>query len=147
MIYINEKINRDEWETFSVGKTTFNDEALRQAGPFPSSLPRHPPQLTQTGEMVIFKMRKTQPAYNLISNNCQNFASNMVDAIHRGSHKKFATSFAVYQAATGPGTVLELFPEEEEGVGEEAAGESVRLAERVMDENTGKLNKHDKLVG
>jgi hypothetical protein len=31
VIYINNKINREEWHTFEVGKTKFNDEALRQA--------------------------------------------------------------------------------------------------------------------
>lgn len=34
VIYINEKTNREEWHTFEVGKTRFNDEALRQAGEF-----------------------------------------------------------------------------------------------------------------
>lgn len=32
VIYINEKINREEWQTFEVGKTRFTDEACRQAG-------------------------------------------------------------------------------------------------------------------
>jgi len=32
VIYINEKVNMEEWHTFEVGKTAFNDEALRQAG-------------------------------------------------------------------------------------------------------------------
>lgn len=32
IIYINEKLNRDEWHTFEIGKTRFNDEGLRQAG-------------------------------------------------------------------------------------------------------------------
>jgi hypothetical protein len=32
VIYINGKINREEWHTFEVGKTKFNDEALRQTG-------------------------------------------------------------------------------------------------------------------
>ena len=32
VIYINEKIVEEEWHTFEVGKTRFNDEALRQAG-------------------------------------------------------------------------------------------------------------------
>ena len=32
VIYNNEKLNREEWHTFEVGKTRFNDEALRQAG-------------------------------------------------------------------------------------------------------------------
>ena len=31
MIYINAKIDRAEWHTYEVGKTRFNDEALRQA--------------------------------------------------------------------------------------------------------------------
>ena len=34
VIYINEKVNRDEWHTYEVGKTRFNDEALRQAGEY-----------------------------------------------------------------------------------------------------------------
>ena len=38
VIYINERLNRDEWTTFEVGKTRFNDEALRQAGEY-SALP------------------------------------------------------------------------------------------------------------
>lgn len=38
VIYINEKIKRDEWHTFEVGKTRFNDEALRQAGKYSESL-------------------------------------------------------------------------------------------------------------
>lgn len=32
VIYINEKVNREEWRTFEVGKTRFTDEALRQTG-------------------------------------------------------------------------------------------------------------------
>lgn len=31
IIYINEKLDREQWHTFEVGKTRFNDEALRQA--------------------------------------------------------------------------------------------------------------------
>ncbi|KAJ9130828.1 DUF862-domain-containing protein [Pleurostoma richardsiae] len=100
VIYINEKIDREEWHTYEVGRTRFNDEALRQAG-----------------EMVIHSMREKRPAYNLISNNCQNFALLMLDAIQIGAHKEFGTSFAVYQRAIGAGTVLDLFvdnvPEED----------------------------------
>lgn len=32
VVYNNETLNRDDWHTFEVGKTRFNDEALRQAG-------------------------------------------------------------------------------------------------------------------
>lgn len=35
IIYFNEKVKREEWRTFEVGKTRFTDEALRQAGEFP----------------------------------------------------------------------------------------------------------------
>ena len=38
VIYINEKINREEWQTFEVGKTRFTDEACRQAGLSPLPL-------------------------------------------------------------------------------------------------------------
>lgn len=31
VIYINEKLNRDDWHLFEVGKTRFNDQALREA--------------------------------------------------------------------------------------------------------------------
>jgi hypothetical protein len=34
IIYINEKINREEWRTFEVGKTRFNDQAIRKTGEF-----------------------------------------------------------------------------------------------------------------
>lgn len=32
VIYTNAKIDKEEWHTFEVGKTRFNDEALKQAG-------------------------------------------------------------------------------------------------------------------
>jgi hypothetical protein len=32
IIYINDKLKRDEWHTFEVGKTRFNDQALLKAG-------------------------------------------------------------------------------------------------------------------
>ena len=34
VIYINEKIKREEWRTFEVGKTRFNDQAIRKTGEF-----------------------------------------------------------------------------------------------------------------
>lgn len=34
VVYINEKLNRDDWHTFEVGKTRFNDEALREASEY-----------------------------------------------------------------------------------------------------------------
>ena len=35
IIYINEKLVKENWTTYEVGKTKLNDEALRQAGEFP----------------------------------------------------------------------------------------------------------------
>ena len=32
IIYINEKLKREDWHTFEVGKTRFNDQALKKAG-------------------------------------------------------------------------------------------------------------------
>ncbi|ERS97491.1 hypothetical protein HMPREF1624_05659 [Sporothrix schenckii ATCC 58251] len=145
VIYINETVVAGDWHTFEVGKTHFNDEALRQAG-----------------EMVIFNMRQKRPAYNLISNNCQNFALFLLDAIQVGKHREFGTAFAVYQRATGQGTIADLFapnaPDEpdvvEPAAGEQATDASVAqkkkdyfqgivdFAKKVMDDNTKKVDSH-----
>jgi hypothetical protein len=103
-------------------------------------------------EMVIHNMREKRPAYNLISNNCQNYAVLLLDAIQIGAHREFATSFAVYQAATGAGTISNLFkdthPEEQRLEGEVAAGvplgrvDTVHTAQQVMDQETTKLDNH-----
>ncbi|KAK3935278.1 hypothetical protein QBC46DRAFT_397831 [Diplogelasinospora grovesii] len=126
VIYINEKINREEWHTFEVGKTRFNDEALRQAG-----------------EMVIFNMRQKKPAYNLIDNNCQNFASLMLEAIQIGAHVKFVTSYQVYQAATGEGRIKDLWNEHPEETEEHA----VQNAQQLMVEETTEIDNHHSLFG
>ena len=95
--------------------------------------------------MVIYNMREKKPAYNLISNNCQSFAILMLDAIQVGAHREFATSFAVYQRATGAGRILDLFAED---VPEETQQEAdnkpgvVQHAQHVMEENTTKLDNH-----
>jgi hypothetical protein len=88
-------------------------------------------------------MREKHAAYNLISNNCQTFALQMLDTIHIGGHKAFATSLAVYQRAVGPGAVLDLFPEKPaDGEGAEETqdpAQAVQHAQQVMDENTTQL--------
>ena len=104
--------------------------------------------------MVIHAMRTKRPAYNLISNNCQDFAVAMLDAIQIGAHQQFATAFSVYQRATGAGDIQDLFVERppEEHVEEDAqepigAGHlhrqnTVEVAQQVMEENTTKLDDH-----
>ncbi|KAB5559604.1 hypothetical protein GE09DRAFT_61520 [Coniochaeta sp. 2T2.1] len=130
IIYVNEKINREEWRTFEVGQTTFNDQALQQAG-----------------EMVIFGMREKRPAYNLINNNCQNFALLMLDAIQVGAraHREFASTFAIYQRATGEGKISDLFVQTTEEVDDAEEGKpetAVQVAQQVMEDNTTKLDNH-----
>ena len=79
----------------------------------------------------------------------------MLDAIQIGAHREFATSFAVYQAATGDGSIKDLFedkhPEEQktdieqgeggkEGKPEFKRTDTVQNAQIVMDQNTTKLD-------
>ena len=111
-----------------------------------------------SGEMVIHNMRQKRPEYNIITNNCQNFAEQMLDAIQIGAHQQFATAFAVYQRATGKGTIKELFvdhhPEEQktdvnvvavpELEGDHALHrvDTVQNAQAVMNQQTTKLDDH-----
>jgi hypothetical protein len=132
VIYINEHLVREEWRTFEVGKTRFSDEALRQAG-----------------EMVIHNMREKRAAYNVISNNCQNFAVLLLDAVQVGAHQEFATTFAIYQRATGDGSIKDLFvdkhPEEQKHDTAETKlhrVDTVHNAQQVMQENTTQLDNH-----
>jgi hypothetical protein len=109
--------------------------------------------------MTIHQMRTKRPAYNLISNNCQNFALNLLNAIQIGAHRQFADAFTVYQRATGKGTIKDLFvdehPDEQqqnatEEQQDDELGRPPRLqhtdtmlnAQTVMDEQTTKLDKH-----
>lgn len=78
----------------------------------------------------------------------------MLDAIQIGAHHEFATSFEVYQRATGAGTIMELFvdkhPEEQQIQNGELPDSrpelhrfnTVQNAQQVMDENTTKLDDH-----
>lgn len=96
--------------------------------------------------MVIHNMRTKRPAYNLISNNCQNFAVLMLDAIQIGAHREFATSFAVYTAATGKGQIKDLFadkhPDEQtdQSRPDLHRTDTVQYAQQVMNDNTTKLD-------
>ncbi|KAH7312698.1 hypothetical protein B0I35DRAFT_411388 [Stachybotrys elegans] len=132
VIYNNEKYNREEWRTFPVGETRFNDDALRRAG-----------------QSVIQDIRDKQPAYNLITNNCQTYALQLLDAIKVDGHKQFGTTLAVYERLVGPGKVVDLFPDTH--VSPQEGGEArptqpsdtVSVAQHVMDENTTKLDTEE----
>lgn len=99
--------------------------------------------------MTIHNMRTKRAAYNLITNNCQNFAVLLLDAIQIGAHKEFATSFAIYQRATGAGKIKDLFPEDppDDHLTEEPAlalhrQNTVQRAQEVMDAETTQLDDH-----
>ncbi|EKD17667.1 uncharacterized protein L3040_003549 [Drepanopeziza brunnea f. sp. 'multigermtubi'] len=132
IIYNNDKLDRPQWKTFEVGKTRFTDEAVRQAA-----------------TMTIYQMRLERPLYNLVTNNCQDFAIRLLDAIQVGAHAQFVTSFAIYQAATGDGTIKDLFADaypEEQAKDPAKTGiqrtDTIVKAQKVMDENTTKLDNH-----
>lgn len=98
--------------------------------------------------MAIYLMRQKHAAYNLINNNCQNFALNLLDQIRIGRHREFATTFNVYQRAIGAGAIKDLFvdghPDEQENESrpELQHHDTLQVAEQVMDENTTKLDNH-----
>src|SRR3978361_44201 len=109
--------------------------------------------------MTIHRMRTKRPAYNLISNNCQNFALELLNAIQIGAHRQFASTFAIYQRATGKGSIEDLFvdkhPEEQQqNEAEEQETDdlnrpprlqhtsTMQTAQQVMDEQTTKLDRH-----
>lgn len=64
------------------------------------------------GEAVIHNIRSTRPGYNLISNNCQTYVLQLLDAIKVSEIKEFGTTLAVYERLFGSGKVADLFEEE-----------------------------------
>ncbi|KAL9948396.1 hypothetical protein ACHAQF_006765 [Verticillium nonalfalfae] len=130
VIYTNEKVTREGWRTFKVGQTRFNDDAVRRAG-----------------ESVIQSIRNRQPRYNLITNNCQTYALELLDAIKVSGSKEFGTTLAVYDRLFGEGAVKDLFiqdqppPAQIEGVPPPPQRtDTVSLAQQVMNDNTNQLD-------
>ncbi|KAI5458953.1 hypothetical protein BGZ63DRAFT_389975 [Mariannaea sp. PMI_226] len=132
VIYTNQRIVREEWRTFKVGNTHFNDDATRRAG-----------------ESVIEKIREKQPGYNLITNNCQTYVLHLLDAIKVGMHKEFGTTLAVYDRLTGSGKVKDLFiaPEpQDHGPGAPPGRtDTVSLAQQVMNDNTAQMDTQEEM--
>jgi len=103
--------------------------------------------------MVIYGMREKRPAYNLINNNCQNFALLMLDVIQleAAARREFASTFAIYQRAIGEGTISDLFVEAPEGETQAQVAQTegkpgaVQVAQQVMEQNTTKLDHHHSL--
>lgn len=156
VIYINEKVKREEWKTFSVGQTRFNDDALRRTGKLPHSLSSYAQKtpLTSAGESVIATIREKTPVYNLITNNCQTYALQLLDAIKVGARKEFGTTLAVYNRIFSEGKVADLFnkdhqqPADGEDSGvvpakEDGDENTVGLAQQLMNDNTAQLDTHE----
>lgn len=85
------------------------------------------------GEAVIQQIRNTRPSYNLISNNCQTYVLQLLDAIRVSQVKEFGTTLAVYDRLFGTGKVSDLFVDEDGNVKPDnpavgPAGESVGVA-------------------
>lgn len=98
---------------------------------------------------MIQSVRDKQPVYNLITNNCQTYALQLLDAIKVGGHNQFGTTLAVYERLVGSGKVIDLFPKMEGQEHEEAppaaqdGQDTVSLAQQVMNDNTTQLDTHD----
>lgn len=92
---------------------------------------------------MIESVRAKQAAYNLITNNCQTYALLLLDAVKATGDAKFPTTLNVYEALTGPGKVMELFPENKQPhEPEQAPTEAVTVAQGVMDQHTTQLDTH-----
>lgn len=114
------------------------------------------------GESVIQSIRDKQPTYNLITNNCQTYVLQLLDAIKVGVDKEFGTTLAVYERLFGPGKIQDLFegeerPDETTGTQpqqqlqpqpqidpapgmHQGRSDTVNLAQDVMDQNTNQLD-------
>jgi hypothetical protein len=152
VIYTNQNISSEEWHKFEVGKSHFNDEALRHAGRCHLKQVQLTINLPFLGETVIQDMREKRPAYNLISNNCQNFALLLLDAIKVGQIRQFGSTSSVYQKLVGPGAVKDLFQDDATPVQTDPAmgempplqhADTVSVAAQVMEDNTTKLDTHE----
>ena len=54
-----------------------------------------------------------RPGYNLITNNCQTYVTQLLDVVQVSHVKQFATTLAVYERLFGSGKVADLFPDME----------------------------------
>ena len=105
---------------------------------------------------MIQSIRDRQPAYNLITNNCQTYALQLLDAIKASGEMEFATTLAIYDTLLGPGKVKDLFADPGPGpaplqleagpsFAPPARADTVVFAQEVMDTNTAKLDTGEQL--
>lgn len=76
--------------------------------------------------------------YNLITNNCQTYVLQLLDAVKASMYKELGTTQAVYEKLTGRGKVAELFAEEQAEEAERP--NTVSAAETLMNSQTAQLD-------
>jgi hypothetical protein len=81
---------------------------------------------------VIQQIRSTRPSYNLISNNCQTYVLQLLDAVRVSQVKEFATTLAVYDRLFGAGKVSDLFVD-----AEGSAAPNLHAAPHIQPESPG----------
>ena len=92
------------------------------------------------GEAVIQSIRSRQPVYNLITNNCQTYVLQLLDAIKASVYKELGTTQAVYEKLTGSGKVSELFSPEQAEEHDQEKPSTVFWAQELMKKHTQQLN-------
>lgn len=100
---------------------------------------------------MINTIRETQPAYNLITNNCQTYSLQLLDAIKAGGDIEFGTTLAIYDRLTGKGKVADFFDEEPDEPGQQqpqppsGRTDTVSFAQQVMHDNTNQLDTGEEM--
>lgn len=108
---------------------------------------------TFLGESVIQSIRDRQPTYNLITNNCQTYALQLLDAIKAGGESEFGTTLAIYERIVGQGKVADLFVtdaeeaelQQEHVFAPPGRQDTVLFAQQVMNDNTTQLDTEEEL--
>lgn len=87
--------------------------------------------------------------YNLVTNNCQTYSLQLLDAIKAGGDIEFGTTLAIYDRLTGRGKVADLYIEDEPEVvpAPPPAGrtDTVSFAQQVMNDNTNQLDTGEEI--
>lgn len=78
--------------------------------------------------------------YNLITNNCQTYVLQLLDAIKASVYKELGTTQAVYEKLTGRGKVAELFSGEQTEEQKQEEPDTVSWAQQLMKSHTVQLD-------
>lgn len=93
---------------------------------------------------MIQAIRDKQPVYNLITNNCQTYVLQLLDAVKASVYKELGTTQSVYDKLTGRGKVAELFAEDQAEEAERP--NTVSAAQKLMKSHTVQLDPQREVV-